>query len=161
MDVCLTHCAPEADAWIVPFEDGELRVSLPKNLDELARAALNGSAFKPSPDALKTFSCAQDGRIVTLVLAGVAPWKSPADSRRTWLALAAAFRAVLCAGGGRVNVMLDNAPSLGAPEMFERLAGLPGYVDYRFDRHKRAPSKKHIDRTAFVTSRDDLASALE
>ncbi len=160
MDVCLTHCAPEADAWIVPFEDGELRVSLPQNLDELARAALNGSAFKPSPDALKTFSCAQDGRIVTLVLAGVAPWKSPADSRRIWLALAAAFRAVLCAGGGRVNVMLDNAPSLGAPEMFERLAGLPGYVDYRFDRHKRAPSKKHIDRTAFVTSRNDLASAI-
>ena len=38
MDVCLTHCAPEADAWIVPFEDGELRVSLPQNLDELARA---------------------------------------------------------------------------------------------------------------------------
>ena len=128
MDVCLTHCAPEADAWIVPFEDGELRISLPQSLDELARAALNGSAFKPSPDALKTFSCAQDGRIVTLVLAGVAPWKSPADSRRTWLALAAAFRSVLRAGGGRVNVMLDNAPSLGAPEMFDRLAGLPDIV---------------------------------
>ncbi|MBR1895685.1 MAG: hypothetical protein IJ822_02760, partial [Pyramidobacter sp.] len=73
MNVCLAHAAPEAEAWIVPLEDGELRVSLPACLDELARTALNCGAFKAEPDALKTFSCADSGRIVTLVLAGVTP----------------------------------------------------------------------------------------
>ena len=161
MNVCLAHAAPEAEAWIVPLEDGELRVSLPARLDELARTALSCGAFKAEPDALKTFSCADGGRIVTLVLAGVMPWTSPADSRRIWLALAAAFRAALCAGAARVNVMLDNAPSLASPAMFERLAGLPEFVDYRFDRHKRTPSKKHFTQAVFVTSHSGLQPALD
>ena len=54
MDVCLTHCAPEADAWIVPFEDGELRCEIYRVADPYADTTVN------IPGGAQTYTVSSD-----------------------------------------------------------------------------------------------------
>jgi leucyl aminopeptidase len=159
LKVEVTSVKKQAGAWIAVFDGSCVNPELSRFplLNEVYAAAQK-KGFNPAKAGTEVFTAVSGGEAVPCVLVSVAGWKENGGSRRVFLSMAAAFRACRTARASDIAVVLDGAPSLTAPEIFVKIAGLPKLVDYRFDAYKKDDIPR-FETVSFIGSAD-LAACL-
>ncbi len=160
MKVEVTSAAEQAGAWIAVFDGSCVSPELSRFpvLNDVYSAALK-AGFDPARPGMKTYTAVSGGKVIPCVLVSVAGWQENGGSRRVFLSMAGAFRACRRAEAGSVAVVLDGAPSLTAPEIFVKVAGVPALVNYRYDAYKKDPAPR-FETVSFIGGAD-LAACLD
>ena len=152
MEHVISEKCIQAQAYIVPFTAGATRrIHISDAVDEAIDIALTGG-ISAELGTIKTLTMPSEGKLATVVLAGLGDGRISVRELHT--KLAAAFKAAKQQGAATVDVMLDQAPELTeSRELFTALARLPQLVGYSNCGHRHAPAGGSFEKIVFVTEK--------
>ncbi|MEG1774835.1 MAG: M17 family peptidase N-terminal domain-containing protein, partial [Oscillospiraceae bacterium] len=147
---------PRSDAVVLPcFDPPEWMDGLPDAIRDAAVLAVDSKRFLGAEDSFYTLTFPWEGRLQSVVLAGLGKKEAVLSNRKVFLVMAAALRRCRDLKARTVAVCADNAPGVtDRPDLLRKLGELPYLVNYRFHRYQSGTKEEGFERASVVTRRE-------